>query len=53
MLDPIQNTQRLRNLAAWYRDFAERADSPAIWEGRLQTAEDLEEEVQRQECTGT
>jgi hypothetical protein len=29
---------RLRELASWYRDFAERAGSPAIWEARLRTA---------------
>ncbi len=34
--------QRLRDLAAWYRQFAERAGNPAIWEARLHTAEDLE-----------
>ncbi len=34
--------QKLRDLAAWYRQFAERAGNPAIWEARLRTAEDLE-----------
>ncbi len=33
---------KLRDLAAWYREFAERAGNPAIWEARLRTAEDLE-----------
>src|SRR6266700_3741061 len=37
--------QRLRDLAAWYREFAERAGNPAIWEARLRTAEDLEKEA--------
>jgi hypothetical protein len=37
--------QRLRNLAAWYREFAERAGNPAIWEARLLMAEDLEKEA--------
>jgi hypothetical protein len=32
----------LRNLAAWYREFAEKAGNPMIWELRLQMAEDLE-----------
>ena len=32
----------LRALAAWYRDYAEQADSPVIWDYRLSTAEDLE-----------
>ena len=44
-----QNTDQLRELASWYRDFAERAGSPTIWEGRLRTAEDLEEEADRVE----
>jgi hypothetical protein len=37
--------QRLRDLAAWYRQFAERAGNPAIWEARLRTAEDLEKKA--------
>lgn len=36
--DPL----RLRDLASWYRQLAERAGNPAIWEARLRTAEDLE-----------
>lgn len=36
--DPLE----LRKLASWYREFAERAGNPAIWEARLRTAEDLE-----------
>ena len=36
----------LRELAAWYRSFAEQAGSPAIWEARLLTAEDLEAEAE-------
>ena len=38
----VLDAQKLRDLAAWYRQFAERAGNPAIWEARLQTAEDLE-----------
>jgi hypothetical protein len=38
---------RLRQLAVWYRDFADRAGNPAIWEARLRTAKDLEEEADR------
>jgi hypothetical protein len=41
------NSSRLRELAAWYRGFAERAGSPAIWEARLHTAEDLDAEADR------
>jgi hypothetical protein len=33
---------KLRDLASWYRAFAERAGNPAIWAARLRTAEDLE-----------
>ena len=41
----MDQAQRLRDLAAWYRKFAERAGEPAIWEGRLRTADKLEEEA--------
>jgi hypothetical protein len=37
--------QKLRDLAAWDRQFAERAGNPAIWEARLRTAEDLEKKA--------
>src|SRR5260370_14875286 len=37
-----EKQRRLRDLAAWYREFAERADNPAIWEARLRTADELE-----------
>jgi hypothetical protein len=46
--DP-RNPDRLRELAAWYREFAERAGNPAIWEARLRTAKDLEAEAKRLE----
>ncbi len=39
---PLENPQKLRELAAWYRNYAERANTPWVCEGRLQTAEDLE-----------
>ena len=42
-----RNSDRLRDLAGWYRDFAERAGSPNIWERRVHTAEDLEAEASR------
>ena len=38
---------RLRDLASWYREFAERAENPVIWDGRLRTAESLEAEADR------
>ena len=40
----------LRELAAWYREAAQRAGNPAIWEARLLTAEDLEGEADRIEA---
>ena len=38
---------RLRELAAWHREQAERAGSPVIWDARLRTAEDLDIEADR------
>jgi hypothetical protein len=35
----------LRTLAAWYRDYAERAGSTLVWDYRLSTAEDLERQA--------
>lgn len=40
----------LRELAAWYRQLAERAGDPRIWEARLLTAEKLEAEADRLEA---
>jgi len=37
---------KLRELASWYRQFAERTGNPTIWEARLRTAEDLEREAE-------
>lgn len=39
----------LRKLAGWYRNFAERAGDPWIWEARLLTAKKLEAEADRLE----
>jgi hypothetical protein len=39
---PLENPQKLRELAAWYRDYAERAHTPWVCEGRLQTAAEIE-----------
>jgi hypothetical protein len=36
---------KLRELAAWYREQAERAENPVIWDVRLRTAEDLDNEA--------
>jgi hypothetical protein len=41
----MDQAQKLRDLAAWYREFAERAENPAIWDARLRTAEELEKEA--------
>jgi hypothetical protein len=41
---------KLRQLAAWYREFGERAGIPWIWEARLRTAKDLEAEADRVEA---
>jgi hypothetical protein len=41
----IDQAQKLRDLAGWYRQFAERAGNSAIWDARLRTAEKLEEEA--------
>jgi hypothetical protein len=43
----LDGPQTLRDLASWYRGFAERTDNPAIWEARLHMAEDLEAEAER------
>lgn len=40
---------KLRELAAWYREFAEKTENPAIWESRIRMAEDLEAEATKQE----
>ncbi|HVH81686.1 MAG TPA: hypothetical protein VM782_19955 [Stellaceae bacterium] len=42
--------ERLRELASWYREYAERTGNPAIWDARIRTAEDLEAEAARLEC---
>ncbi len=46
-LDQPELERRLRQLALWYRELAERTANPAIWEARLQTAERLEREAER------
>jgi hypothetical protein len=42
--------ERLRELASWYREYAERTGNPMIWDARIRTAEDLEAEAARLEC---
>jgi len=41
----MREAEKLRELATWYREFAERAGNPSIWESRLRMAEDLEREA--------
>jgi hypothetical protein len=43
----MSDPNELRSLAAWYREFAERAGNPVIWEARLRTAEELTAEADR------
>ena len=45
----MDNPDKLRRLACWYREFAERTANPAIWDARLRMAEDLEAEAARLE----
>ena len=37
--------EKLRELAAWYREQAERSENPIIWDARLRTAEELDAEA--------
>jgi hypothetical protein len=41
----MTNSERLRELAAWYREFAEKTENPWIWAARLRTAKALEAEA--------
>ena len=43
----MSHPDELRQRATWYREFAERAGNPWVWEARLRTAEDLEAEARR------
>ncbi|HTT79153.1 MAG TPA: hypothetical protein VMF86_05695 [Stellaceae bacterium] len=45
----MENPQKLRELAAWYREYAEKTANVSIWEARLRMAEDLEQEAERLE----
>jgi hypothetical protein len=46
----MDEPQKLRELAAWYREYAEKTGNPAIWESRLRMAEDLEREAAEMEA---
>jgi hypothetical protein len=41
----MTRSARLRELAAWYWEFAEKTGNPQIWAARLQHAEILEAEA--------
>ena len=43
--DRAQEPGELRKLAAWYHKIPERAENPSVWEGRLLTADALEQEA--------
>lgn len=45
----MREAEKLRELASWYRDYAERTGNPAIWDARIRTAEDLEAGASRLE----
>jgi hypothetical protein len=45
----MQDPAKLRELARWYREFAERTGNPVIWDCRLRTADDLDAEAERLE----
>lgn len=38
----LSNPAEMRALARWYRNRAETADNPSVWEGRRRTAKELE-----------
>jgi hypothetical protein len=44
--DAVASPQKLRDLAVWYREYAERTQNPVIWEARVRTAEELEMNAQ-------
>ena len=43
----MTRAERLRELAVWYREFAEKTGNPQIWAARLKHAEGLEAEAER------
>jgi putative MATE family efflux protein len=45
----VREVERLREVAAWYREFVQRAGNPTIWQSRLRMAEDLASEAERLE----
>jgi hypothetical protein len=47
---PKTDVREIRQLADWYRAFADRAGNAAIWDLRLRTAEHLEAEASKIEA---
>jgi hypothetical protein len=45
----MSDALNLRKLASWFREIAEHAGNPAIWDARLRTAENLEAEADQLE----
>lgn len=45
----MKDGNRLRELARWYRELAEKASNPAIWDLRSRHADNLDAEVDRLE----
>ena len=45
----MDEPHELRKLATWYREFAERAGDPWVWDARLKHADQLEREAARLE----
>jgi hypothetical protein len=43
----MEEPNRLRELARWYREFAEKTGNPVIWDLRLRRADDLDAEAER------
>ena len=43
----MKTAEKLKELAAWYRELADRAGNPSIWHSRLRTADDLDNEDER------
>jgi hypothetical protein len=46
---PNGDPSKLRELAVWYRQLAERTGNPTIWEARLLTAKDLDAKADHME----
>jgi hypothetical protein len=41
----MDEARKLRELAAWYREYAEQAGNPWIWDARRRTADSMEKEA--------